>query len=541
MHGLTGTWQLVRLGLRLDRVKLPLVILVICAMYLLSAVSVVEVYGSDIEQQINYAATTAPSIVGRVFAGPLHGPETGAIVMNETFLFTAVAVAFMSTLTVIRHTRQNEEAGRAELVGSAIVSRHAPLAAALLVSLIANIAVAVLSYLILLSAGLPAYGAFLTGVSIGVIGLAFSAIAGVAAQLTDGSRSANGLCALFIGIAFLLRAIGDSTGNLVNNGLGIRSSFISWLSPLGWGQQMYPFSESRTWIFCLFIGLIIIALSLATYLMVKRDIGSGIFAAKLGRARASKSLLTSLGLANRLQKGNLRGWAVATLVMAVSFGLVINEFQNFLEENDEFREAIVRVGDNVNHAFLSILIAFMGILITGYVTQALSRMKSEETSGQIESVLATTVSRTQWIMSHVVFIALGVLFLLFLSALGMGLTYVISTGESWSELGVVLVATLTQALAIFTFAAFVISVFSFAPNLMTPIAWGCFGACVLVLQLGVILDLPQWVLNLSPFGHLPAMPAEGFKTGPAVWLTVTTAALFGISLFRFKNRDISIN
>ena len=44
----------------------------------------------------------------------------------------------MSILLVVRHTRADEETGRAELVGAGVVGRHAPLAAALVVAAIAD-------------------------------------------------------------------------------------------------------------------------------------------------------------------------------------------------------------------------------------------------------------------------------------------------------------------------------------------------------------------------------------------------------------------
>ena len=150
MYGLTGTWHLVKLGLRLDRIKLPVAILAVCLLLFLTVTSVVDLYAGDTAGMINYAATSAPSVVARVFAGPIHGPELGSIVLNEGFLFTAIAVAFISTLTVIRHTRQNEEANRTELVGSMSISKHAPLAAALIVAVIANVFLSIVAALTLL-------------------------------------------------------------------------------------------------------------------------------------------------------------------------------------------------------------------------------------------------------------------------------------------------------------------------------------------------------------------------------------------------------
>lgn len=540
MHGLTGTWKLVRLNLRLDRIKLPVVVLVLSAVFALTVFSVIDVYGGDDLQQIQYAATSAPSIVGRVFAGPIHGPEIGSIVMNEGYLFTALAVAFISTLTVVRHTRQNEETGRSELIGSMTVSRHAPLIAALIVALIANIVIAFVSSAILIVADLPVYGSLVAGAALGATGITFAAFAGIASQLTDGSRGANALCALIIGVAFILRAVGDVLGNLFNNGLGVQSAFPSWISPIGWGQQIYPYAEanSRAWILVIFLITTFIAVTISVILMSKRDIGSGLFATKPGPPRAKKQLLSTFGLASRLQKGILKGWSVAIVVLGITYGFAINEFQGFLEDNEELQEALAQFGGSATDAFLAIMISFMGITITGYVTQAILRMRSEEATGRLESIFGTSVSKPRWMISHLAFVAAGVIVLVILTSLSLGLTYILATGVELSELWPILGATIMQTAAILAFAGYLVALFSFLPNLVVPIAWGSFAACILVLQLGVILNLPQWVLNFSPFGHLPAVPADNFELAPVLGLIVAAVALFTLGFIQFRKRDI---
>ena len=65
----------------------------------------------------------------------------------------------------MRRTRQNEESGRAGLVGAAVVGRHASLAAALIVTVGANLVLAVLLDHGI-ATGLPAEGSFVAGVAV---------------------------------------------------------------------------------------------------------------------------------------------------------------------------------------------------------------------------------------------------------------------------------------------------------------------------------------------------------------------------------------
>ncbi|MEV4622465.1 phosphotransferase [Asanoa sp. NPDC049573] len=109
-----------------------------------------------------------------------------------------------------RHTRADEESGRAELVRSARVGRGATLAAALGLALLANLAVALLLIAVTAGTGLPAAGSILFGVSVDTVGLTFAALTAVAAQVFENVRAAYGAVGLTIGAAFVLRAAGDA-------------------------------------------------------------------------------------------------------------------------------------------------------------------------------------------------------------------------------------------------------------------------------------------------------------------------------------------
>ena len=136
----------------------------------------------------------------------------------------------MSLLTVVRHTRTEEETGRLELLGATVVGRYAPLTAALLTAAVANVSIVVLTVLFLAGTGLPTAGSVALALAIGLCGLVFAAVAAVAAQLTANARSANGIAAAVLGASFLLRALGD-TG----------PTWVSWISP--WGG---PCGRART-------------------------------------------------------------------------------------------------------------------------------------------------------------------------------------------------------------------------------------------------------------------------------------------------------
>ncbi|MGH3993064.1 MAG: ABC transporter permease, partial [Pseudonocardiaceae bacterium] len=237
MSAFTGTRALVRLALRRDRIQLPVWLLALTLVQAATISSVLGLYTNQ-QQRVELAISSARSAVSLIFNGIVSGTGVGATVMTQSFLVVAVAAALMSTLCVVRHTRQNEETGRAELIGSGVVGRHASLTAALLVAVGANVALALLTTLVLIGNDLPVTGSLMAGTGVAAVGVAFAAVAAVTAQLAQTARAANGLAAAAVGVAFLLRAVGDVAGQVTDGGTRNVSAWPSWLSPIGWGQQM---------------------------------------------------------------------------------------------------------------------------------------------------------------------------------------------------------------------------------------------------------------------------------------------------------------
>jgi ABC-2 type transport system permease protein len=54
-----------------------------------------------------------------------------------------------------------------------------------------------------------------------------------------------------------------------------------------------------------------------------------------------------------------------------------------------------------------------------------------------------------------------------------------------------------------------------------------------------LLSLPGWVLGVSPFKHVPQLPAAGFTVAPLVWLAAVAAALTALGMVAFRRRDLA--
>jgi ABC-2 type transport system permease protein len=184
---LTGTAKLVRLLLRRDRIKLSAWAggTGLLMLYLVAAVP--AAYGT--EEDLQAIGATFHDPVSRLLIGPGYGltdPSIERFVANGYGLYVLLLVALMSILLVTRHTRVEEQTGRAELVRANVVGPRAALTATLVVALITNVVAAVLVFVVVVGVGGFGVGGsalFATGVA--TLGLAFAGLTALTVQLTE--------------------------------------------------------------------------------------------------------------------------------------------------------------------------------------------------------------------------------------------------------------------------------------------------------------------------------------------------------------------
>jgi ABC-2 type transport system permease protein len=536
---LTGTRRLLRLAARRDRVLLPVWVGALGLLLFASVASVVGLYSSAAERE-QYALVAATNLVARAFDGPMAGTELGAIVMTETFGFLAVLVAIMSVQAVVRHTRLEEETGRAELVGSAVVGRHAPLTAALVLTFAANIAVGALTVTMFAAYDLPTGSSILAGLLLMSVGWTFAGIAAIAAQVSGSARGANGLAGAAVGVAFFLRAVGDALGEVTPSGVEVTSAWLSWLSPIGWGQQGRAFGGDRWWVLALFAALVVATVTIAFALTRHRDVGVGMRPVRAGPASASARLRSPLGLAWRLQRGSVIAWTSGVGIVALLFGAIGDEVDALLETSDELAELFAQLGDGdtLVDLYIVFMLGLVAVVVGAFAVQGVLRLRSEEMSGRAEPVLSTAVARERWMASHLTIVALGSTGMLLAVGLAGGTAFGLATGEWGTRFGEWVVAALVGVPAVWALAGFVIAAVGLVPRWGVAIGWSVLGVSLVMGQLGALFDLPQWVLNVSPFTHIPAVPAEQLRWLPILVLLAVAAGLTAVGLVAFRRRDL---
>lgn len=527
---LAGTGTLLRFMLRRDRVRTTAWVLGlgVLGFYFAHAIQTVAEDEADLQGLAGMFADP----VGRMMVGPGYGMESPTY---ESFfaagyvLFLYIGFALMSVFTVIRHTRVDEQTGRAEMVRSNVVGRHAILTAATVLTAGANLLAATVVWLAALSAGYHLEGSLLVAAGALATGLLFTGVAAVGAQLSESSRVASAVGGGLIAVAYLIRMGGD----VAEPG----GTALSWFSPLGWVQQTAPYVEDRWWPLVLPLGSALVLTALGYWLSTRRDVGSSLVATRRGRAEALPTLGTPLGMAARTLRGGLRGWGIALVLAGLMFG---GFAQAMVDAEDSLPAELAQVfasGDLLlgYHAFMAL---FMAVFVAAAGVSAVQQVRDEEVRGRAEYSLSVPVGRTGWLGSHLVVIVGGLALTLVLVGLGTAVGAALALG-GWSMVGEVVLAGVLQAPAVLATVGIATALFGWVPRIAGAVGWAIVGFAAVMASFGGLLELPEWIRSLDLFGHLAEYPVEDVAVAPVLWLTGTGVVGIAVGLAGWRRREVN--
>jgi ABC-2 type transport system permease protein len=512
-------------------------IMLVVWIYVLTAFVAATVYGfrkayptAAVRENFVAGAAHNPALLS--LYGPLFGNSLGALTAWRDSAILGLGVGLMSIFIFVRHTRADEETGRLELIGATVAGRHAPLASAIAVAVTANLVIGVTMAAAAIALGLPAVGSIAMVAGIVGCGLVFTAVAAVTAQLAQTGRTARGLAIGVLGVAFLLRAIGDSVGRG-----GPR--WLSWLSPIGWGELTRAFGAIRWWVLVLPVLAAVVVGTAGAMLAAHRDYDAGIVAQRPGPATGSASLRTPLALAWRLQRGSFFAWVGGALVYGVVIGSSAKGIGALLGSH-EVKRILSNLGGHagLTNAYLASILGFTGLVAAGYAVSTVLRLRSEEMDGHADPVLATGAGRISWAVSHLGIAAFGTVAAVLMVGLGAGLGYVSRSGGGGAEIGRLVAAGLVQAPAPLVIGGLAAALFGLAPKVSVSASWTVLGVVVVLLLVGATVQVSHWVMDVSPFTHLPKLPGGTVHPAPLIALCAIAVALAGAGLVGLRRRDI---
>jgi ABC-2 type transport system permease protein len=531
VRSFVGTATLVRLALRRDRVRLTIWVVALVGVVAVFVGAIGDLY-PDVASRRQLGASVAANPAFGALLGPLLDPLSvgGLLAWRMSFLPMAL-VPLLALQTVSRHTRAEEEAGRLELVGSTVVGHRAPLTAALIVAIGASVAIGALVAVSLVAQGEELAGSVALGAVYAGSGAMFAAVAAVTAQLTETGRAANGLAGAVLGVAFLVRGVADAAGET-------GPTWLRWLSPTGWTTEVRPFAGERWWVLGLMVAFVVVAVAVAYVLVERRDLGSGLLPTRLGPAEAAPAFASPLALAWRLQRGTLVWWSVGLFVTGMVYGSVAESVDDLLDTIPGAADMLERLGgaEVLVDAFIAATMGILALIVAVYTVSALLRVRSEETGVRAEPLLATRVTRSRWLAGHVLIAVAGTAWLMAVAGAGEGFAHGLRVGDL-GQAPRLAGAGLAQVPAILVLAGIAVALFGWLPRLVT-VTWGALVVFLLLGQLGPVLQLDQWALNLSPFTHAPQVPADELTAAPIVALLAVGGALVLAGFVGFRRRDV---
>jgi ABC-2 type transport system permease protein len=379
------------------------------------------------------------------------------------------------------------------------------------------------------------------GAALAASGVAFLAIGLFAAQLFRTSRGANGAGVAIVVAAYLLRGIGDAAGTPSADLLHVSPAWPSWLSPIGYGQftGAYVEDDLRPLLVPLAFGAMLIGVVFA--IQAVRDEGASLLPGREGRAGARWSLSSSLGLVWRLTIPTLLAWAAgaaATGLLATSLSSIVGDIGGAAPQLvDRLREAI---GDDasIEEAFIATFYALVGVLAACSAVQVGMRARQEESHGTAELLLGTPVPRVGWLAGY--WVVGMIVIVVVLAAAGLaGALGALRTDDPASLIPNVLEAAAAQLPACLVFLSLTLLIFVWLPHATIPLGWGLVGLAAIIGIFGPILQLPDWLTDLSPFTHSPVPAGDDTDWTGGLWMVAIGAALGGAAVWSMRARELA--
>lgn len=534
---LTGTWTLLRLMLRRDRVRLPGWVL---AMAALTAYFANELGAVVDEESLAGLASLATTPVMGLIGGPGYGFDD--ITLPRLFagmygLYLMIGAALMAMTTVSRHTRVEEQTGRAELLRANVVGRHAQLVAALLLSMLMSVLLTAVMWVVVQFSVMepgPTSANLIFVASVGAVGLVFTGVAAVTVQLSPFSRVGSSVAGAVLAVAFVIRGLGDMSALQQGHDGGV--AWLSWLSPLGWSQQTAPYTLDRWWPLLFSVGTTVILTGAGVALQSRRDLAAGLVADRPGPATAATWLDSPVALAFRLQRASLVGWSVAMLVAGVVFGAFAGPMADGADSMPPEIMEVLGGTAGVVEGYLGFMGIYFAVMIAVYALLSVQSLRSQEQGFHAETVLSTAVSRRSWQLSWTGVTAVGALWLSALAGLGEGIGAAAGLGDA-GLIGRTLLGHVAQVPAVWVLLGVAVLLYGALPRIV-GLAWALLGYSTLLVLFGEMIELPEGVLDTSVFRHVGQYPAEALSWAAVGALTVLAALFTALGTRAFGRRDL---
>jgi polyether ionophore transport system permease protein len=441
-----------------------------------------------------------------------------------------VIAAILGLVAAVKVMRAQEDSGRYELLLSGPFGRARAFWAALVAVLAGTAVISIATFAGLAAANLNVGDSALLALATASVAVSFAAVGALVSQLASSRRMALELGTAAFAVAFLLRVVSDTQSNL---------AWLRWATPLGWAEDVHPFTDFDFKGFLPAVAAAVALLWLSLRLWLRRDVGGGLLRSRESRPPRLGLLSSPTALALRGEAFSLGAWIAGTAVFAFVVGVLSASVSgvNISKNLEQQFQKLGAISITTASGYLALTFLFFVLVVSLFCCSQMTAARHEESDERLETLFSSAVGRQSWFVGRLA-LAVGGAVAISLAAGVLAWAGAASQGADVSFTGM-LKAGVNCLPASLLFLSLAALAFAVVPRATTGFAYGIVLLAFVWELFGSLLNVPTWTLDLSPFHQLGLVPAEGFKTVPAlVMLAIASVAAIAATL-AFRRRDLT--
>lgn len=480
--------------------------------------------------RIGFARSFAGNDALRLFYGyPYDAVSIGGYTAWRVGGTLAIAAAVFGVLAAVRALRTEEDAGRAELIMAGSIGRGAAYVASLIAIAVGVAILWAAESIGFVVGGLAAGESAYLALATASVVLVFAGIGALASQLASTRRVALELGTAAVAVLLLVRVIADTSPTL---------EWLRWLTPLGWAEQLRPFTGPEPWLLVIPLVVTVLLLALAARIAAGRDVGTGVLPARDSVNPNMRLLGSPIAQALRGEQGSLIAWAAGVGGFALILGMLSASISS-AGISKAMREEIAKLGSGsitTPRGYIAFVFIFFILVVSLFACAQIAAARREEAEQRLETLLALPVGRHRWLAGRLLLATAGVAALALTAGLltwagaasrGVDVTLPQALGAGANCLPVALLFLGIAALA-----------YALLPRASTGIAYGLVVAAFLWQLVGSLLGVPKWLVELTPFAHVGLVPTQSFRAGSATIMLAIALAGMLAAMWVFRQRDL---
>jgi len=482
--------------------------------------------------RLAFARSFASNDALRLFYGYPYDPVTiGGYSAWRVGGTLAIAAAVFGIFAAVRALRGEEDTGRMELVLAGVLRRRTAYLAALS-AIAAGVLLLWLAETVgFVFAGLPTDGSAYLALATASVIPVYVGVGALVSQLAPTRRMALELGNALVGVSLLVRVVADTSSG---------AGWLRWLTPLGWAEELRPFTSSQQPLALLLpLAASALLLTAAAKIYAGRDVGTGVLPARERASPRLRLLSSPLTQGLRSERGTILAW----LLSVGGFSFILGAVSTSISSADisaSMQREIAKLGGGsiaTPTGYMAFVFIFFILVVSLFACAQIAGARHEEADERLETLLALPVSRRGWLGGRLA-LAAGAALALALAAGFFSWAGAASQGSDIS-LARMLEAGANCMPVTLLFLGIAALLFALVPRASGGIAYGLVTVAFLWQLTGALLSVPKWALELTPFAHVGLVPAQPFRAGAAVIMLGIAAVSALAAAWFFQRRDLT--